>query len=174
MPPRTVFDACTRPSIQIFCDPVVLKTIIKINTDKRPGTTFETDIGRIVTEISIEYAQSGLHAHALMQVTHLTFIHVNIPVLSKTFISFYNGNNPTIPIKGAYVHVDHIRDNLGNVRDYIYKNLKNDRKIRMRRGWDYPETQEIRANIAITSMVNSFSQESSCEHHGTVKLRPPG
>ena len=157
----------------IFCDPASLKDIIKINTDKRPGTTFETDIGRIVTEISIEYAKSGLHAHALMQVTHLTFIHVNLPEINTKFITLYNAQNPSIPLKGAYIHVDHIRDNLGNVRDYIYKHIGANRKIRMRRGWDYPEKQEIRAHIVITNMVNSFSQESSCTHDGTVPLRSP-
>ena len=158
----------------IFCHPVSLKEIIKINTDKRPGTSFDTDIGRINTEISIEYAQSGLHAHALMQVTHLTFIQIDIKLLQRKFIDLYNSNNPSIALKGAYVHVDHIRDGLGNVRDYIYKHLGTDRRIRMRRGWDYPETQEIKAHIVITNMVNSFSQESSCSHDGTVPLRPPG
>ena len=84
----------------IFCHPVSLKEIIKINTDKRPGTSFDTDIGRINTEISIEYAQSGLHAHALMQVTHLTFIQIDIKLLQRKFIDLYNSNNPSIRTEG--------------------------------------------------------------------------
>ena len=164
----------------LFCDIPSLRQIVFVNTDKRPGTSFDTDIGKIVTEAAIEYANTGLHAHILMRVYHLTYIQINLPNLRSLFQSTFNANQPRIPLKGVYVHVDAVRDNLGNIREYIYKDVGT-RKIKFRKDWDYPEKQEISVNVSIANMSEIFStgvpgptrQQGSCYEKGSLLIRRP-
>ena len=162
----------------LFCDVALLKQIVTVHTDKRPGTTFELDVGRIVSEATIEYAKTGLHAHILMRGFRLTYVRINLPVLRTLFMGLFASNKPIIPLKNPYIHVDAIRDSISNVRNYIYKNVGS-RQIRYREGSidSYPERQEVSVNVTIANMSNTFSQPEvnteACETHGTQPIHQP-
>jgi len=161
----------------LFCDPPTLRQIIFIDTVKRPGTTFEMDIGKIDTEATIEYAKSGLHAHILMRVLHLTFIQINLPVLRIVFTHLFASFSPRVTLKNPYIHIDAVRDNLGNVREYLFKNVQS-RRIRYHRENEYPDTQTIHGTVAIANMSNVFSHVGvdpveQCEHHGRKHIHQP-
>ena len=165
----------------IFCDISCLRQIIFVNTEKRPGTSFDTDVGKINSEATIEYAKTGLHAHILMRVYHLTYVRIDLPALRALFRSVFDSFHPRIPFKNAFVHVDAIRDSIGNVREYIYKDVGS-RKIKYRKDWDYPERQEVTVSVSIANMSEMFSVvppgippdgEGYCHETGTAQIRRP-
>ena len=160
----------------MFCNKEELKSLIRIHLDKRPGTSFDVDIGKITSEVSIEYAQTGLHSHILLQILHLTYVSLDLVFLKTRFMELFTSQSPRIPLKNTYIHVEVVKDNVGNVRDYIFKNVAN-KNVRMRSSWgEYPSVLQIKNNIVITNMSDSFSQskEYTCEKHGSVPVRQPG
>jgi len=161
----------------LFCDVSSLRQIVFVNTEKRPGTTFDMDVGKIDTEATIEYARSGLHAHILMRVLHLTFIQINLPVLKRVFSEKFASFLPRVALKNPYIHIDAVRDNVGNVREYLYKNI-NSKRVRYHRENEYPDQQSIHGTVTIANMSDVFShdgvpREEECEHHGQKRIRQP-
>ncbi|MGA9042292.1 MAG: hypothetical protein WB421_17295 [Terriglobales bacterium] len=112
--------------------------------------SFKSHIGKIDSEAVIEYhPMSGVHAHVLMSICHITRVRVNVEKLQKLLLS------QMCQVKNVYIAVSFVRNEAQNVRNYIYKTIHG-RRLRMCDGTPYPEDGEIHVScvVAIGNMAN--------------------
>lgn len=115
-----------------------------LNILESPMKTFLTHVGRVDSVGVIEYHhRSGVHAHVLMTVCHITKVRIDVPPLTECVLSQMN------VVKNLYVSVSYVRNEVQNVRNYIYKTIQG-RKFKMCDGQPYPEDGDVHISCKIS------------------------
>lgn len=112
-------------------------------------------IGDTEADIGLEYSEkSGLHAHVLLTVTHATRIRMNLPALKRKLKLTMEANGASNI--NPYFHVRWVPDQLGVVRNYVYKMVDGeDFQAREGTRWNRPFGCKCECNIG--NMSGFFS-----------------
>jgi hypothetical protein len=108
------------------------------------GHKFHSHVGKIDSQGVIEYHhQSGVHVHVLMSICHITRVRLNEPNMKDILLSKMD------IVKNLYIAIQYIRNDVQNVRNYIYKTIHG-RKLRMCDGTPYPEDGDVHVTCVIS------------------------
>ena len=112
--------------------------------------SFSTHIGKVDSQCVIEYhPMSGVHAHVLMSICHITRVRVNVDKLKCLLLS------QMTQVHNLYISVSFVRNEAQNVRNYIYKTIHG-KKLRMCDGSIYPDDGEIHVSCVVA--IGNMSQ----------------
>lgn len=135
----------------IFGERVNVEKIIDV---MQVGDSFEEHVGTVHSDVVVENARSGLHAHVQMRSCHLTKLHIRINALRLMIIGQLQ---KSMQVSNVYVNVKHIRSDSSNVRNYIYKNVRG-KNLRLCDGeTEFPESVQVTHTMSVASM-GIFSQ----------------
>ena len=110
------------------------------------GDSFDEHVGRIHSDIVLENAWSGLHAHVQMRACHLTKLHVNIAALRRAVCG-------GLGLPNVYVDVRLVRNQSLAVRNYIFKNVRG-KNLKLCDGQtDFPDTAEVTHTLSIAPLA---------------------
>ncbi|MGA9041631.1 MAG: hypothetical protein WB421_13950, partial [Terriglobales bacterium] len=105
--------------------------------------SFYSHVGKIDSQCVIEYHHmSGVHAHVLMSICHITRVRINVESLQMLILSQMN------QVKNVYIAISFVRNEVQNVRNYIYKTI-NGKRLRMCDGQPYPEDGNVHVSCVV-------------------------
>jgi hypothetical protein len=115
-----------------------------LNMMEAPMKTFWTHVGKVDSVGVIEYHhRSGVHAHVLMTICHITKVRLDVPPLVECILSQMS------IVKNVYVSVSYVRNEVQNVRNYIYKTIQG-KRLKMCDGSPYPEDGNVHVTCKIS------------------------
>lgn len=137
---------------EIFGTPEGVVGILEI---LEPGGNALSDIGDTEADIGMEYGErSGLHAHILLTVTHRTRIRINLAALKRELKRVLQSHGA--PNLNPYFHVRWVPDQLGIVRNYVFKMIDDEEhSVRDNTKWNKPFDCRCECNIG--NMSGFFS-----------------
>lgn len=136
----------------VFGDKVYMEKIIDV---LQIGDTFEDHVGKIHTDVVVENAASGLHAHAHVKACHLSKLHIRVNALRMLVVSYLQKH---MSIRNVYIDIKHIKNHSLAVRNYIFKNVRG-KTLRMCDGdTEFPDSVTVTHTMSV-ARLETFSKD---------------
>ena len=112
--------------------------------------SFADDIGTVDTKGAIEYAaNSGIHAHLLVQIVHRTRVQMNAHAVRKTLL--FDMQQQGLGLSNLYVDSRFVKDDRQKVLNYIHKEVRG-KQCRVFGTCEFPDAQTVTVSIDIAKV----------------------